>query len=156
MQHEVIEFLTDLMTGNVPHSITEEARSQLRIADELESVSDYVATILKAHLRLRQSHLRLNDTERSHRNELHEKFAQYLTMVNNAVRHNQTDVLSKALSKGDAITHRFKELRDEHLVRLTEEKVDPLESMSYNTMIGSYRKMKDHALNIAEAICGEK
>ena len=156
MQHEVIEFLTDLMTGNVPHSITEEARAQLRIADELESVSDYVATILKAHLRLRQGNLRLTDTERAYRNELHEKFTQYQQMIDEAVRHNQTDVLSKAKSKGDAITHRFKELRDAHLVRLTEEKVDPLESMSYNTMIGSYRKMKDHALNIAEAICGEK
>ena len=34
-------------------------------------------------------------------------------MIDEAVRHNQTDVLSKAKSKGDAITHRFKELRDQ-------------------------------------------
>lgn len=156
MQHEVIEFLTDLMTGNVPHSVTEEAREQLRIADEIESVSDYIATVLKAHLRLRQANLRLTDTERARRNELHEKFDEYLSMIIAGVQHNQPDVLSKARSKGDAITHRFKELRDEHLMRLTEEKVDPLESMSYNTMLNSYRKMKDHALNIAEALSGEK
>ena len=41
MQDEIAAFVTDLLAGNVPHSVADEARRQLRIADEFESISDY-------------------------------------------------------------------------------------------------------------------
>ena len=43
MHDEVASFVTHLLSGNVPHTIADEGRRQLRMADEYESVSDYVA-----------------------------------------------------------------------------------------------------------------
>ena len=37
VQHEVIEFLTNLMTGEAPYSVTEESRKQLRYAGPMKS-----------------------------------------------------------------------------------------------------------------------
>ena len=156
IQREVIDFLTDLLTGEVPHAVTEEGRAQLRIADEYESISDYISAVLKSHLRLVNAGLSASERERAELAELHAMVADYLEMIALAVERGQRGVLSRAHTRGDMITHHFKELRDHHLVRLTEEKVDPVASMSYNAMLNAYRKIKDHALNVVEALPGEK
>ncbi|MHC5144061.1 MAG: Na/Pi cotransporter family protein, partial [Planctomycetota bacterium] len=41
IQKEIVEFIGDMMAGNVTHEITQEASAHLRMADELESISDY-------------------------------------------------------------------------------------------------------------------
>jgi phosphate:Na+ symporter len=156
MQQEIADFLTDLLTGSVPHSVTEEGRSQLRIADEYESISDYISTVLKSHLRLRNAGLRLADAERAQITELHGRVGSYLASVTEAVRRSDDRAVEQAYRQGRAITARFKELRSEHLSQLGQTRIDPVQSMSYNTMLTAYRKIKDHALNIAEALAGQK
>ena len=37
IQKEIVEFISKLMKGTVPQNITDEARKQLRLADEYES-----------------------------------------------------------------------------------------------------------------------
>ncbi|MEX2672108.1 MAG: Na/Pi cotransporter family protein [Phycisphaeraceae bacterium] len=156
MQQEIIDFVTDLLTGEVPHSITAEGREQLRIADEYESVSDYVSTVLKSHLRLRKADLSLTDEERATVMELHDRVTAYVEMVNTWVQARDRDALSRAETESEIVTRRIKQLREQHLVRLTDEKVNPIQSMSYTAMLNAYRKIKDHALNIVEAMVGHK
>jgi len=43
-----------------------------------------------------------------------------------------------------------------HLLRLTESQTPPLNSLVFTDMLNNYRRMKDHAFNIAEVIGGEK
>jgi phosphate:Na+ symporter len=156
VQLEVVRFLNDLQTGVVPHSVTEEARQQYRISDEFESISDYVSTLLKAHLRLVHDDQRLTDDELVKLQGIHAQVMDYLMLVISAFEARQTDILTKAVTQGEAITHHFKDLRETHLQRVAEQKIDPMYSMSYNSMLRAYRKIKDHSLNIAEAIAGEK
>ena len=51
MQIEITSFLTQLLSTDVSHAITMEARTHLRVADEIESISDSLLSILKMHLR---------------------------------------------------------------------------------------------------------
>jgi phosphate:Na+ symporter len=39
---------------------------------------------------------------------------------------------------------------------MSEEKFDPQVSVAYNAQLNSYRRVRDHMLNIAEANAGEK
>ncbi|MFW6256463.1 MAG: Na/Pi cotransporter family protein, partial [Candidatus Sumerlaeota bacterium] len=39
-QKEVVEFLSDLLSGNVPHQVMDTGRGQMRMADELETIAD--------------------------------------------------------------------------------------------------------------------
>jgi Na+/phosphate symporter len=50
----------------------------------------------------------------------------------------------------------MKESRREHFARLQKEEVSPYFSLAYTDMLNFYRRMKDHALNIAEVVAGEK
>ncbi len=152
VQHEIVVFLTELLTGEAPHSVTVEGRQQLRISDEYESVSDYISNVLKANLRIRKHGLEFTDAELAGIVALHQVIQEYMSLVNRVVKSGEAELLTKALTQGRSITRQAKDLRDAHLARLSTEDVHPIKSMSLLAMINGYRKIKDHLLNIAEAV----
>ncbi|MBN2302621.1 MAG: Na/Pi cotransporter family protein [Lentisphaerae bacterium] len=156
VQMEVAEFLNKLLSGDVPQEVAIRARMQMRMADEYESLSDYLAALLKLHLKKIKNGIRFTDEEMRHILELHDNVHNYLEMINHALADNNPEVLSKARSQGDAITHMMKESRDEHLHLVGTAKSNPLATLTYTDMLCSYRRLKDHGLNIAEAIAREK
>ena len=156
MQREIVEFLSSVLSGNVPHDVMFEARKQLRIADEYESISDYAVAILKLHLRAENLNLELFEDDRYDLFQFHARVAEYVEMIREAVEKENADILSKARTQGDIITHMMKDLRHAHLERVEKKHASALSCLVFVDMLQSYRKIKDHALNIAEAIAGEK
>jgi len=155
VQAEVIEYLTNLLTGQVPYNITVEGRQQLRISDEYESISDYISNVLKANLLVKQNNMTWSDTQLVELDRIHDEVVRYVQMVSAGFEASQEDILSRAETQGNTITKHVKEIRDAHLESLSVKKVDPVHSMSYMRMINAYRKIKDHALNIAEALANK-
>jgi len=156
MQKEIVEFLGQLLSGSITHEVQDETRKQLRTADEYESISDYLVTILKLNLKMHNLNLNLSEEGRKHILDLHDKVADYVTMICDAVNENNTDILSKANTMGNTITHIMKDYRQAHLVRIENKHIPPLNSLVFIDILQSYRKVKDHALNVAEAIAGAK
>ena len=156
VQKEIVVFLSNMMTGQIPHDVMEEARREMRMADEYESLSDYLVNVLKGHVKLRANQLNYSEEGRKELINLHNKVVEYIQMVNAADRDEKTDIMSKAQSDSDIITRQMKDYRNLHLQRLSESKATPLSSLVFTDMLNNYRRMKDHALNIAEVIAGEK
>jgi phosphate:Na+ symporter len=77
-------------------------------------------------------------------------------MVCGAIESRDGGILSKALSQGDMLSHQVKHFRSSHLLRLENKETEPLASLVFMDMLSSYRRIKDHALNIAEVLAGEK
>ena len=155
-QKDINEFLSKLLAGSVSHEIMNEGKMQIRLADEFESVSDYIVTILKLSIKLRKDHHRLSGAQLDEILDLHDQVAAYLEMIGDAVRQANPDVIAKARSQGEGITHLMKAYRSGHLERLGEQQSTPLESLAIADILNSYRRIKDHALNIAEVVAGEK
>lgn len=156
VQDEIVEFMAHLLSGNVPHDVAAEARCQLRMADEYESVSDYYITILKSHLKLEQAGLRFPEQNFKDLIGLHDMVTDYLILINRGYQQRQGEVITKAHSQGNAITLRAKELRDGFLTKLSDEKLDPQIIVAYSAQLNAYRRVREHLLNIAETIAGEK
>ena len=156
IQKEVVEFLSNLLSGNVPHEVMEDGRKQLRMADEYESIGDYITTLLKLNLKMRKGDMEMMTITREEVLELHGRLLEYISMVNDAVAENNVRILLKAQSRGDEITHLIKEYRTNHLERVEKGDLSPLKSLIITDMLNAYRRVKDHALNIAEVLAGEK
>ncbi len=156
MQKEVAEFLSHLLASEMPAEGAIEARRQLRLSDEYESISDYIAALLKLNLKLRRQHLSITSEGLEGMLSLHDSVAAYVDMINEAVRENNTDILTKARTQGNMITRKMKDERRDHLQRMEERRLSPLTSLIFVDALQSYRKIKDHALNIAEVLAGEK
>ena len=131
-------------------------RKQLRMADEYESIGDYITTLLKLNLKMDKGDMELLIETRSEIIELHERVLKYLTMINEAVKEDNVRILLKAGTHGDAITHLIKEYRTNHLERVESGNITALKSLIITDMLNAYRRVKDHALNIAEVLAGEK
>lgn len=156
MQKEISTFLVDILAMDLPHNQVIEAQYQLRIVDEYESISDYIANIMKLLLKLRDNSLKLNDVKKKEIIELHDHITEYFKLINNSIRSRSKPDSSYIYAEGKSITHHFRELRTKHLQRLSGKKVDPLMSVSYMNMLNSYRRIRDHVMNVAEAMLGEK
>ncbi len=155
-QKEIIEYLSQLLSGEVPHDVMDTGRRQLRMADEYESVADYITAILKLKLKLRDSKLEITPTGMQEILDLHDHVMAYLRMVNDAVRREESGIIPLAAQNGHAITHLMKEYRAHHLSRVEQGQATPLKSLIYTDMLNDYRRIKDHTLNIAEVLGGEK
>ena len=155
-QKEIVEFLSSLLSGNVPHEVMDRGRKQLRIADEYESIGDYITTLLKLSLKMDKGGMEMLSETRKEITDLHGRVLEYLNMINEAVKEDNERIVIKASTHSDAITHLIKEYRTNHLERVESGDSTPLKSLIVTDMLNAYRRIKDHALNIAEALAGEK
>jgi len=156
VQKEINEFLSKVLSGNVTQDVMETARSQLRMADEYESVSDYIVSILKLVIKLRKDEISISEVQRAELLDLHDNVSEYIVLVNESVKTNNHGIITKARTQGDSITFLMKEYRANHLERLGTKDYSPLESLAITDILNGYRRIKDHTLNIAEVVAGEK
>ncbi len=157
IQSEIVTFMSNLLVGNVPHDVFAEARRQLRMADEYESISDCITSVLKAHRHLRRHELRLPDDQQAELSELHEMVADYLDEVSNYYEHWETmSVATEVMPRGEAITKFAKSLYKRLLAKTPEEQIEARSIVAYNREVAAYRRIRDHLVNIAETLAGEK
>lgn len=156
VQKEVMLFLGELISGQVPHDVMETARGQMRMADEYESISDYAASVLKGLRRLRSNDLKLAPEGIEEFKKINGIVLDYLRQVTAAVQAEDQKAAIRLLPVSAEIGRVMKECRQSHVTRLTEGKVSPLSSLVYTDLLNFYRRIKDHTLNIAEVAAGEK
>ena len=156
VQKEIFLFLSNMVSGQVPHEVTTKANQQMRLADEYESLSDYTANVLKGIKKLEKSNMKLEGAALENLFSLHDRVSAYIIKVDEYMKDENADVLTWANTEGAAIGKLMKEIRAEHIARLQQEEVSPYFSLAYTDMLNFYRRMKDHALNIAEVVSGEK
>ncbi len=156
MQDEIAVFITNLLAGNVPHSVADEARQQLRMADEYESVSDYIVNLDKFDRKLRRDGHRFTSEQREGLAELNQYVADYLAGVNEALTQNNRSVLTKTDAMSKRARTEIKQLRRKHLEDLSNGSIAPLVSVAYMATLNAYARVRDHSHNIAEVVSGEK
>jgi len=156
IQDEIAVFITNFLSGNVPHSVADEARRQLRMADEYESVSDYIADLDKFDRKLRRDGLRFTEEQRRDLVTLNSHAAAYLQEVNEGLAQKNQNVLTNSSAAGRRVRDEIKLLRRKHLEELSGGEIAPLVSVAYLAALNAFARVRDHTQNIAEAISGER
>ena len=160
LQDEIIEFVSSILSGNISHDVADSARQQLRMADELESISDYLITIMKSDIKLRKSELSLPEPEKS---EIIEAHAAINEMIGKIIRYyverkSGTEsgriFVTDVQSQGRDINRKAKDIRNKFMRRMSEEHFDPQVVIALNTQINAYRRVREHVRNVARAIVG--
>lgn len=156
VQKEIMVFLSELISGQVPHDVTGKVRGQMRMADEYESVSDYAASVLKGLRKLRANQLQLTSEGLNEFKKLNSLLLDYLKKTDAAVRSENPQAALPLLPVNGEINRIIKDCRQAHLSRVTAGEVPPLNSLIYTDLLNYYRRINDHTLNIAEVAAGEK
>ncbi len=156
LQKEVTVFLTGLLAADVPLDVIEDGRSQLRIADEYESIGDYIRDIIKRLRRLASEGLDFKEEGWADILQLHEAVRECLGMVNGAYTERDPEAIAKVHSQGKLVKRKANHALDAHLARVSDQHIDPHASVIFADTIQSYRKLNAHLMNVAEAFAHEK
>lgn len=155
-QDEIAVYITNLLSTSVPHGVAEDARHQLRMADEYESVSDYVTDLDEFDRKLRRSGQRFSAEQREGLNALNDEILAYLRAVNRALEQGDRAVLDETAPTTKRIRGHIKQMRRKHLEELSSGEVSPRVNVAMLASLNAYVRVMDHAHNIAEAVSGEK
>ena len=160
LQHEVSQFLGVIMTTNLPSEVANRARMLLRVADELESVSDDIAALVKQFIRMRKAEMKLSDRGQTDLLSLHDMCRAFAGTVCEAFRQGKihaVDLLNHMHSDAMGVTARVKEIRKAQMTRMADKDptLNPLCSVVVLDMLNIYRRLKEDCLNIGEAMLEE-
>jgi phosphate:Na+ symporter len=154
MQGEIVTYLTDVLDATTPHSVTEEGRTQLRIAHEYESISDRLANALRSFERMRQKHLELGPDHHAQLLELHDVVMEFVKAAVAAYAGGKPLSDVDARRRSDAVHQKVRELQNAHMQRMIDGSIEPQLTMIYTGLLTDYRRIRAHALNVHEAVAG--
>ena len=160
LQHEVSQFLGVIMTTNLPSDVANRARMLLRVADELESISDDIAALLKQFIRMRKANMKLSERGQTDIESLHDMCRTFAGTVCEAFRQGKmhaADLLNHMHSDAAGITARVKEIRKAEMTRMADHDptINPLCAVVVLDILNIYRRLKEDCLNIGEAMLEE-
>jgi phosphate:Na+ symporter len=156
IQDEIAVYITNLLSGSVPHAVADEARRQLRMADEYESVSDYIVDLDQFDRKLRRDGHRFTSEQRAGLNDLNSELLAHLASINLALKQENRNILVETTPNTKRIRTHIKQLRRQHLDDLSSGVVAPLLNVAFLASLNAYARVLDHSHNIAEAVSGEK
>ena len=158
VQKEVTEFLGSIMSKRLALDVSERARRLLRLTDELESVSDECAAILKVVRRLRRQKQQMSEKSLKVILNVHARIAAFAEEVTPLIRSPRGVIpLEKLQAESKALHEHVRECRKIQLGRIGPE--DPGSSirvLGELDIINAYERIRAYYLNCAETLAGGK
>ena len=158
VQKEVTEFLGSIMSKRLAFDVAERARRLLRLTDELESVSDECAQVLKVMKRLRGQGQEISDKSRNVLLNVHDRVTAFAVEVTPLIRSPRGVIpLEKLQAESKALHEHVRECRKIQLGRIGPE--DPGSSvrvLGELDIINAYERIRAYYLNCAETLAGGK
>ncbi len=153
VQDETIHFITRLAAKVTSTDVATASREQIRIAEELESISDYLVGALK-------SNLKLQNNGRSTPKFLDDDFNELATNALNALKRLgeqfgsrvHTNVAKPMEECRAAYVARAKLARERFLQNALKERIEPDVVIAVDYQINAWRQVYEKLLNIAEAL----
>ena len=158
VQKEVTEFLGAIMSKRLAYEVAERAQRLLRFTDELESVSDEAAAVLKAVRRLRKQNQRMSDVSRQLLLSVHDRVSAFAGKVTPWIRSPRPPVNLEEIQNESKNIHEFiRDCRRTQLGRIgPEDPGSPIRVLAELDIINAYERIRSYYLNIAETVAGGK
>jgi len=158
VQKEVTEFLGSILSKRLPLDVAERARRLLRLTDELESVSDECATVLKVVKRLRGQKQRISSVSAALLLDVHDRVSAFAAIVTPLIRSPRVPFDLEAIQRRSSELHEF--VRDCRRVQLgrvgPEDPGSSVRVLGELDIINAYERIRAYYLNCAETLAGGK
>lgn len=158
VQREVTEFLGGIMTKRLVTDVAERARRLLRLTDELESVSDEAAAILRVVKRLRKKKQNISEVSRQNLLAVSDRVNYFAHKVTPLITSPRPYIDLDAIQNESKELHEYiRECRKIQLSRVgPEDPTSPLRVLGELDIINAYERVRSYYLNIAETLAGGK
>ena len=151
VQDETILFLSMLLAKPLAADDLRHVQRQTRLVQELEKVSDYLVSILKSFLKLKEGDLAAPDILNDVFNENVKNVDDTLQWLKKALQENSDGVLKEMYDRRSRYVRKAKEERDQYVNLMYSERFDPNVIIAIDAQLTAWRRVYEHLVNIAEA-----
>ena len=158
VQREITEFLGKIMVKRAPTEVSDRVRRLLRLSDELESVSDEAAAILKATRRLRKGGQNFSVQSCQALQGVHEIVFRLAETVSRYIKSPRPrfDLVALQANSHD-IGRRIYDARRNQLDRVGPDDPDsPVRVLAELDILNAYERIRSCYINMAETLAGRK
>lgn len=156
MQHGITVFMSRVMAGPITRAQSDEIRALIRVADEVESVADYCERLANYRRRLLREGITFGVTPLGELQAYLERTIAFYEEIVDRARRHETGWLRAIETKAQYLAAEADSLRDTNLQRLAAQRATPGEGIFFNDLLVAMRRIRNHALNMAEAFLGQK
>jgi len=155
IQEEIAVFLTHLFSSALPHDVADEARRQLRIAHEYESVSDCIDKLNRLIQRLRERHFDFStDLEQAMR-DVSNGTQSVLVQINTALQQRDEGAIASITAINDRVHSQIRQLRRKYLESIANEGTPPAVNAIVLSVLAVHASILNHFENIVESLSGD-
>ncbi|MDT8421034.1 MAG: Na/Pi cotransporter family protein [Desulfuromonadales bacterium] len=156
IQHEITTFTVTLMqAGNASNAQSDKAYSFVRAADELESIADYAASLCSYMKRLDKHELDFSEDAWKDIRSYHSEVVAFFTMVCKAFKNEDTSSTRQIYDEANRLNDLADSIRKAHLDRMKAGSCDALPALTFSDMAVALRRIKNHTVNLHEALFAE-
>ena len=158
VQREITEFLGKIMVKRAPTEVSDRVRRLLRLSDELESVSDEAAAILKATRRLRKGGQNFSAQSCQTLLGVHETVFEFAQTVSGLIKSPRPRFDLAALqANSHDIGGCIHDARGKQLSRVGSDDPDsPVRVLAELDILNAYERIRACYINMAETLAGRK
>jgi Na+/phosphate symporter len=146
------------MSKRLSLDVAERARRLLRLTDELESVSDECATVLKVVKRLRKQNEKMSEQSVALLLDVHDRIAEFAAEITPTIRSPRPVIDIEAVQKKSSELHEF--IRDCRRIQLgrigPDDPGSSVRVLGELDIINAYERIRAYYLNCAETLAGRK
>lgn len=150
MQKEVTVFMCKVMERPLSESQSLKSQALIKMADELESIADYLERIVIYKSRLASNFQGISDEE--YMKFLDAVWDFYHLCTADFTESKVPTELSQILETSESLRTWADDMRDKHLERIGRGEYDAMSALTYSDMVVALRKIRAHAMNLAEAL----
>ena len=151
LQKEVTVFIGEIIQKDITEKQSYEAQAIVRLADEMESVTDYLDKFAIAMTRFKEK-IPLKGADKESLLVFFDQSHKYFLGSIGTTEDLTSMSFSKANEEAKLLRREADNLRAQFVNKFLKEKYPPLLVMSLTDMVVSLRKIVSHSLNISQAI----
>lgn len=156
MQHEITTFTVTLMqAGKSSKEQSDRAYAYVRAADELESIADYAASICSYMKRLEKHKHDFSEDAWHDLIRFHHDIFSFFNQVCRVFKNEDLSSRSEIEAEARRLNDLADEIRKAHLDRMKAGSCGALPALTFSDMAVALRRIKNHTVNLHEALCVE-
>ncbi len=147
---EITVFLCYLMERELTHSQSEETQAMIKIADELESIADYIERLTLYQSKNTEERILVGATKDEFLTFLKEVEEFYHLTCRGLLDHDHLD-LKKIEARSNELQLKADDMREKHISRVSKGETKPTNAITYSDMVVALRKVRAHSFFMAKA-----
>lgn len=154
LEKEISEFIVKVSQNKTSEEQSHEISAMLQRVNELERIGDHCVSLLKLIRRKYDKGIMFTDLANKQIDEISGKVKEFLDLIQTNISSTSSNIISTARSIENRINELRREMRKEHVKRLSDNVCDVDSGLIFIDMLTSFEKIGDHSYNIAEGIAG--